>query len=423
MEKLSKKITSFIRGLVDFGVDDNLPYLEARKAKLLNVAVWAISIILVIFLVINLIEKNYFLAISDILLFVFVCIPSWILQYKRKYKANLLLIISAFLIYTTLLTILKYDVNRQTEHILPALSILVIFLFDGWKKNLIFILFPISFFTIRFVVMYQTYGIIELKTLHLIYFIEFLSVYIVTNYFKADMLNFYDKLQKTIDTKDKLFQIISHDIKNPFSSLLGTSELQLRFAQNKELEKFEKSSKIIHSSASRIYDLTQSLLDWSSTQTESLDPKIKNINITKLIEDVIGFCDMTAIPKEIELVFDNKKTVLINCDAVMTQIAIRNIIMNAIKFSHRNSKIVVSQSVESSGVLISIEDFGVGIDPVKLENIFDEDFLHSSYGTEKEKGTGLGLKITKELIEKQNGRILVESTVGKGSTFKIFLPN
>ncbi len=420
--KIIKKTKKLINVLVDFGVDENLPYLELRKAKLLNVAVWTISIILIIFLVINLFEKNYFLAVSDILLFLLVSVPSWILQYKRKYKANIILIVSAFLFYTTLLTILKYDVDRQTEHILPALSLLVIFLFDGWKKNLIFILFPISFFLIRFTIMYQTYGVIELKALHLIYCIEFLSVYVIASYFKADMLNFYDKLQKTIDTKNKLFRIISHDIKNPFSSLLGTSELQLRFAQNEDIEKLKKASQVIHSSANRIYDLTQSLLDWSSTQTETLETKIESVNITELIEQIKDFCEITAHPKEIELVFDPKEPFLINCDAVMIQIAIRNIIMNAIKFSNRNSKIVMTQSLANNEFIIAVEDFGVGIQEDNLKNIFDDNYLHSSYGTEKEKGTGLGLKITKELIEKHDGRIEAESQLGKGSIFRMFLP-
>ncbi|MDD4149681.1 MAG: HAMP domain-containing sensor histidine kinase [Bacteroidales bacterium] len=336
---------------------------------------------------------------------------------------NLLLITSAFIIYTTILTILEYDVNRQTEHILPALSIMVIFFFDGWKKNIVFLLFPLSFFTIRFVVMYQTFGFIEFKTLHLIYFIEFLTVYVIASYFKSDMLSFYDKLQNASNTKDKLFRIISHDIKNPFSSLLGVSELQLKFAQNEDVEKLKKSSQIIHSSANKIYDLTQSLLDWSISQAETLETKIEKINITDVIGQIKEFCEITAQPKEIELVFEPKDYIVINCDAVMTQIAVRNIIMNAIKFSNRNSQIIITQSIENNELMITVQDFGVGMEEDNLKNLFHENFLHSSYGTEREKGTGLGLKISKELIEKQNGRLEAESQLNKGSIFKIILPN
>ena len=420
--RIFKKISDFINVLINFGVDKNLTYLELRKAKLLNVIVWSISIVLVMFFIINLFEKKYFLAISDILLLIFVSIPSLILQYKNKYKLNSILITSAFIVYTTILTIFKYDINRQTEHILPAVSIMVIFLFDGWKKNIVFLLFPISFFTIRFTVMYQTCGFIEFKPLHFIYFIEFLTVYVVASFFKSDMISFYVKLQNASNTKDKLFRIISHDIKNPFSSLLGVSELQLKFAQNEDIEKLKKSSQIIHSSANKIYDLTQSLLDWSISQAETLEAKIEKINITDVIGQIKEFCEITAQPKEIELVLNIKDSIVINCDAVMTQIAVRNIIMNAIKFSNRNSQIIITQSVENNELMITIQDFGVGMEKEILKNLFDDDFLHSSYGTEKEKGTGLGLKISKELIEKQNGRIAAESQLNKGSIFKIFLP-
>jgi signal transduction histidine kinase len=409
--------------LADFGVDPSLPYMELRKAKLLNVIVSSITAFLLIFMIINLVEENYFLAISDVLLFIFVSIPSWVLQYKKKYKANTILITSAFLFYTTLITILQYDVNRQTEHILPAISIMVIFLFDGWKKNLIFLLFPISFFTIRFVIMYNDIGYIDLKSLHLMYLLEFLTVFVIASYFKADMMNFYRKLLLANETKDKLFRIISHDIKNPFSSLLGTSELQLKFVERNETEKIKTSANIIHGSANKIYDLTQSLLDWSLSQSETININIQEINITSVIAQVCDFCEISARPKGIKIKFSPTREVKWYCDSIMMQIAIRNIIMNAIKFSPRDSEIIVYQDIVDNTLQIKVQDFGVGIGEEFIPNIFNENSIYSSFGTEKEKGTGLGLKISKELIEKQSGRITLSSELGKGSEFTIILPN
>ncbi|MBN2778167.1 MAG: HAMP domain-containing histidine kinase [Bacteroidales bacterium] len=396
--------------------------MELRKAKLLNVIVSSITAFLIIFMIINLVEKNYVLAISDVILFLFVSVPSWILQYKKKYKANTILITSAFLFYTTLITILQYDVNRQTEHILPAISIMVIFLFDGWKKNLIFLLFPISFFTIRFVIMYSDLGYIDLKSLHLMYLLEFLTVYVIASYFKADMMNFYRKLQLANQTKDKLFRIISHDLKNPFSSLLGISELQLKFVERNDFDKIKSSAEIIHGSATKIYDLTQSLLDWSLSQSETINIDIQKVNITSIIAQVCDFCEITARPKDIRIRFIPKQELQWQCDSIMTQIAVRNIIMNAIKFSPRNSEIIVSQEIVDNNLQIIVQDFGVGIERDIIPNIFSENSIYSSYGTEKEKGTGLGLKISKELIEKQSGQIILSSELGKGSEFTIILP-
>lgn len=417
-----KRISVLLNKLADFGVDPNLPYMELRKAKLLNVIVSSITAFLIIFMIINLVEKNYVLAISDVILFLFVSVPSWILQYKKKYKANTILITSAFLFYTTLITILQYDVNRQTEHILPAISIMVIFLFDGWKKNLIFLLFPISFFTIRFVIMYSDLGYIDLKSLHLMYLLEFLTVYVIASYFKADMMNFYRKLQLANQTKDKLFRIISHDLKNPFSSLLGISELQLKFVERNDFDKIKSSAEIIHGSATKIYDLTQSLLDWSLSQSETINIDIQKVNITSIIAQVCDFCEITARPKDIRIRFIPKQELQWQCDSIMTQIAVRNIIMNAIKFSPRNSEIIVSQEIVDNNLQIIVQDFGVGIERDIIPNIFSENSIYSSYGTEKEKGTGLGLKISKELIEKQSGQIILSSELGKGSEFTIILP-
>jgi signal transduction histidine kinase len=399
-----------------------MSYWDERKAKLLNVIVFSVSAILLIFLCINLVQGNNILAICDVLLFIIVCIPSWILQLKQKYTFNLFMITGAFVIYTTLITILEYDVNRQTEHILPAISIMIIFMFDGWKKNLIFLIFPISFFTIRFVVMYRTFGAIEFQTLHIIYLIEFLIVYTIASFFKKDMMNFYDKLNMSNQTKTKLFRIISHDLKNPFSSLLGTSALQSRFIESGDMEKLKITSQIINASATKIYSLTQSLLDWSITQSETLEPKKEKINLTELTKNVIDFSNITAIHKEIEIEFLPSEALFATIDSTMTQIALRNIIMNALKFSKRGEKIIIRQIANNDFVKIEIEDFGVGISDENLETIFDANTIQSSYGTENEKGSGLGLLISKELLEKQDGLLSVTSQLEKGSVFSITLP-
>lgn len=420
--KKTSKINILINKIVNFGVDQNLLDLELRKVKLLNVIVFCISAILIVFLAINLVQRNYFLAITDIILFLAVCVPSWILQYKKKYNANLIMITSAFFICTTVVTILEYDVNRQTEHILPAIAIMTIFLFDGWKRYLMFILFPISFFTIRFVIMYQTDGIIKLEALHLIFLIEFIIVYVIASFFKADMLNFYRRLRESNDTKNKLFRIISHDLRSPFSSLLGTSELQSKFIENNDLEKIKMSSEIINSSSRKIFELTQSLLDWSQTQTETFIAHKEKQNIADLIKQTVEFCEITARTKNITIEYETNGLVFLNCDKVMTQISVRNIIMNAVKFSHRNSTIKVFLEEKKDSFCIKVLDSGIGMSKETCNNLFDESKIQSTYGTEKEKGSGLGLLICKELIEKQSGIIKITSKKDTGSEFVICLP-
>ncbi len=419
---ISKILKSFFRKLVDFGVDPTLPYLELRKAKLMNVITFSITFILIFFIGLNLFVENYFLAVSDLIMIFIVCGPSWFLQYKRHYRANLVLITSAFFIYTTLLTILKYDELRQTEHILIAMAIMPIFLFEGFWKNVMFMFFPISFFTVKFVIMFRTQAHIEIHTIHLIYALTFLIVYVLATYFKGNMMHFYAMLNESNKTKDKLFRIISHDIRNPFSSLLGSSDLQMKYLESGNMEKLEKTAFIINSASKKIYNLTQTLLDWSMTQTETITPKKEKTDLTDLVMQIVDFCKISARPKEIHLIYTPEKQIVISCDIVMTQIALRNIIMNAIKFSHRNSEILISTVNNDKTVAIAVQDFGVGMSEDNMNNLFNENVIQSNYGTEKEKGTGLGLIISKELIDQQAGKLVVTSEKTKGSVFSIILP-
>jgi signal transduction histidine kinase len=420
--KTNNRFYNLLNRVVGFGIDSQLPYLEMRKARLMNVIVFSITAILFSFMILNIVIGNYFLAISDVVMFFIVCLPSLYLQYKRFYKANLILITSAFFIFTTILTILKYDYSRQTEHVLIPLSIMPIFLFEGWRKNLMFSFFVLSFFVIKVVIMHRDFGFVEVKTIHIIYAIAFLIVYVLASYFKSDMMRFYTMLSESNKTKDKLFRIISHDIRNPFSSLLGSSDLQMKYLQSGDIEKLEKTSYIINSASKKIYELTQTLLDWSQTQTETFVVKRENTNLTDLVKQVADFCSITARTKDIEIVFNPQSSVFINCDIIMTQIAVRNIIMNAIKFSHRNSEIKIEILKETDNVRILISDKGVGMSQERISTLFDGNKISSDYGTEKEKGTGLGLIISKELIEKQGGQIRVISAEGIGSDFVLSLP-
>jgi len=414
-------LSVFLYRLANFGIDKNLPYLELRKAKLLNVIVFSVTGILLLFMVINFIIGKYVLAVSDIIMLFSVSAPSIYLQYKHHYKLNIFMITSAFFVYTTIITIMEYDVYRQTEHILLTISVMAVFLFDGWKKTVMFMVFPLSFFTIKFISMYQLNGFIEIQPLHLIYAITFLIVYVISSYFKNDMLRFYDLLKESNETKDKLIRIVSHDIRSPFSTLLGSSELQMKYLECGDFEKLKCTTEIINSASHKIYGLTQTLLEWSHTQSEGFVVNKKDCDITDIVEQVVDFCSLSAIPKDVELIFAPKTKTLISCDTIMTQIAIRNIIMNAIKFSHRNSKVEIDVMDNPEFVDIIITDYGVGMDEESYKNLFNENLIWSNVGTEKEPGTGLGLLICKEMINKQSGKVGVSSKLNEGTVFTISL--
>ncbi len=417
-----KRITRFLNKLSYFSLDKNLPHLELRKYRLTNVVVFSITFFLILFAIFNFIIGNKTLVIFDIAVILFISIPSIILQYKKCYNFNKLFVVLAFIIGVAVVAFFKYDVYRQSEYLLLGGSIIPIFLFDKWRKNLMFVLFPITFFAITFYFSFLEYDKIVLETSHLILALCFLMIFVLSSYFKQHMIHYYNSLAESNATKDKLFRIISHDIRNPFNSLLSSSELQLKFLRNREYEKLEKTSQIINTSANQIYELTQTLLDWSITQTSSFHVRTEMLNINDLVEQVVRFCSIQAREKDIEIITNYGNPVYVELDNVMTQIAVRNILINAIKFSYRNSVIKVYVRQFNDFVNIDIVDKGIGMSEQRQKEIFNKPVISSEYGTERERGTGLGIVISKELVEKQKGKISVESTEGKGSSFTLSFP-
>lgn len=415
-------LRQFFYKLSYFGIDKNLPNLEIRKYWLSNVVVLLTTFFLLVFAIFNLIIGNKTLAIFNIVTIFLISVPYYILQYKKCYDLNKVLVVFAFIIGVIVVAFFKFDIDRQSEFLLLGGSIIPVYLFDKWKKNLLFLLFPITFFAITFYFDFLEFGKIVLAPKHLILLICFLIIFVLSSHFKHSMMLYYNSLSEANATKDKLFKIISHDIRNPFSSLLSSSEMQLKFLQNRDYEKLEQTSQLINTSAKQIFELTQTLLDWSIAQTDSFKVKAEKLNINDLVEQVVNFCSIQAREKDIEIITDYGSPIYVELDNVMTQIAVRNILINAIKFSYRNSVIRVYVRQFNDFVNIEIVDKGIGMSKQKQQEIFSKAVVATEYGTERERGSGLGIVISKELIEKQKGKISVESEEGKGSSFTLSFP-
>ncbi len=223
-------------------------------------------------------------------------------------------------------------------------------------------------------------------------------------------------------TKDKFFSIVAHDLKNPFTSLIGTSELLYDNISNMNNQDIHKLALILNDSAKSGYAILQNLLDWSRSQTGMLKYNPENLSLDKLIEENISNLHLFASNKEIFFNYFPNSNSSIFSDKGMINTILRNLLSNAIKFSHRGSNIDIKTTFNNDEVIVSIKDKGVGIRGEDIEKLFKLDTKHSGIGTEKEQGTGLGLKLSKELVEKEGGRIWVESTVNQGSTFYFSIP-
>lgn len=230
------------------------------------------------------------------------------------------------------------------------------------------------------------------------------------------------QLQALNATKDKLFSIVAHDLKTPFTSLLTYSELIHNKSESLERQKIGHMASRMNASAKQAYALLENLLSWSSIQTGLLKPVPISLVITVLFEEVELLTLPSAVAKGIELNFTAEYSLMAYADQQMAATVLRNLVSNALKFSFKGSKVNIV-AVEAGGmVLFSVTDFGTGIAEQNQVQLLEVGNRFSSPGTASESGTGLGLVLCREFVEVNGGRIWLESELGIGTTFYFSLP-
>lgn len=223
-------------------------------------------------------------------------------------------------------------------------------------------------------------------------------------------------------TKDKFFSIISHDLKNPFSSLLSISELMVDSFEDTEKEDHRAGFKKINKSVRHLLDLLENLLTWSSSQRGRLKHVPVRFNLSALIQENINLHKLLAEKKGILLLSPDKENMFAYGDRDMINSVIRNLMTNAVKFTPRDKKVEVKVEDYEKNIEVSIIDEGIGIPEESMGKLFRIEEKFKSTGTAGEKGTGLGLIICHEFVEKNGGEITVRSKPGSGSTFSFTIP-
>lgn len=231
-----------------------------------------------------------------------------------------------------------------------------------------------------------------------------------------------DQLYELNATKDKLFSVIAHDLRSPFTGLLGFSEMLV--SEFDELEPVEKKKYLseLHRIITDLFSLLTNLLSWSSLQLDKTQFVPTNFSLSKVVEGAANLLKNNATVKSITIMNNVGDSLRVFADAFMIQSVLQNLISNAIKFSNPGSEIKIMSEHEDDLIKVSVADSGVGINEDTVKQLFKVDVNVSTKGTKGEKGTGLGLLICKEMIEKNGGSILVESEPGIGSTFYFTLP-
>jgi signal transduction histidine kinase len=223
-------------------------------------------------------------------------------------------------------------------------------------------------------------------------------------------------------SKDKFFSIIAHDLKAPFNSLLGFSQLLNDEIQNNNFANVKKYGHLFHTVTKQSYSLLNNLLDWSLAATNGMKFNPEKINFNEFSNEIIHYCRSIAENKKITIESKIKNDIEFFADKNMLNTILRNLMSNAVKYTPLDGVIKISATSTNKEVIISISDTGIGIEADSLKKLFKIEEEVSTRGLDNEKGTGLGLILCRDFVEKHKGKIWAESEIGQGSTFVFTIP-
>lgn len=230
------------------------------------------------------------------------------------------------------------------------------------------------------------------------------------------------KLQELTKTKEKLYSIIAHDLKGALFGISGLAEILQSDLDEQDVDnQIVEHIALIHQSAHSANQILENLLSWTRMQGGEMDMDPKEFSLSKCIEDCIDLYQIQAKKKQVDLLFEGGDAMLY-ADRQMISTIFRNLISNAIKFSDNGDRIFIEIDSNSDVRKVMVKDEGLGMPEDIRRNIFNPQDRPKREGTEREKGTGLGLLLCKEFVEMHNGEISVESEPGQGTQFEVILP-
>jgi PAS domain S-box-containing protein len=233
-----------------------------------------------------------------------------------------------------------------------------------------------------------------------------------------------EELKRINIEKDKLFSVIAHDLRNPFTTFMGYSEMMVNDLPGMSMEEIHNIAVSLKNSSTNLFGLLENLLDWSREEQGMIRFNPENLQLLPLIKESLSRLSDTAKVKDIELTCSIPEAYIVYADKNILQSVIRNLVSNAIKFTSEGGKVTISSINKSETfVEISVKDSGIGMTREMIENLFKLDSQANRAGTKGEPSTGLGLILCKGFIEKHGGQINIESVEGKGTVFHFTIPS
>lgn len=441
---INSMLAQFIdKHLVSVGVNKNTPPEDAARIKIINrMAVFIFIFVIIYFLV------EYAMGIHNpfkdgwtisnfinlgMVLYIF---PVLLLNRLGYYKlAGIALLCFIFLVFLANAYYLKSP-YRTEIYFFAMGGLLFIILRDQKWLLLLSVLFPVGYFLVAQQV-YQTYPDLASSEISLAMRVAFAFVFFFfTIYFlqkeaftyqeqvelkNEQLLMEKEEMEKMNFTKDKIFSIISHDLRSPIASLQSLMSLVNQDAIGEE--DFKKATKGLEKQVAQLSSTLDELLTWSKAQLHGINPEPTEIYLREAIMQVISTLRASARFKKIIITTHLESDLKVYCDPNMLHSILTNFISNAVKFTPVGGAIAVfAEEVKNEQVQIKIEDTGIGISKENIKKVLNPSVLFTTRGTNNEKGTGLGIAMSAEFIQKNNGKLDIQSEDGKGSSFIFTLP-
>jgi len=418
----------FLSKFIDFGIRLDYSTRKNGAIRLVNI-ISAVSIIILLFYVIaGVFNSNYVTVISNTIgMFLFI-VPI-LFNYLKKED------VAAFLFNLILIFgLVAGQIIFGDEHLKFAviIPISLTFIFFPIERNLKFYFSLAISFAYAFIAELLIYinimpissnqfeGLLSEKIYDSLLYFSLLTVHTLMVYkFNKDLNENEEKLEESNRTKEKFLKIIAHDLKSPFSAILGLTGLLQEKHKSFDDDKCDELINAIHTSTRTTYKLLENLLVWSSLQADKIEYVEQKIDLKEILsETVLNLYDL-ADKKNIKISITINDNEIIFADRNMTSAILRNLISNAIKFTNKGGIIAISSKkmVDDGLLQVSVTDNGIGIPTNQIDNLFHIGMNTSMKGTENEYGTGLGLIICKDFVEKQGGKLWAKSEPNKGTIF------
>lgn len=420
-------ISFILRGwnaLANIGITDDLPFLEKKKTQVTNLVVGIGLPLFLYFSIVNTLDGLYLLSSLNFTLFLGGTVIL-LIHHKRKYTLARVIVV---LVSTSVFTAQSLLFNNGNENLLLVNLVVTIIYYS--EKRFIFlitILNVVCYVWVKYESFYPPmYETVSNGRILFNICIGLVSMIVALQYFKFEQLNSQKAIQQKNEelealnkTKEKLFSIIAHDLRSPIAQIKSTLDLVNRDFISKE--EFHELSHHFTKQIDQLQDNMNNLLTWSQSQLNGIVTKPQAVSPSLIIKEVIELLKQQWQAKEIQIQFEPFED-LVWMDPDHMKVVVRNLLSNAIKFSKKKHSIVINHSRNNKELTIAVRDTGIGMDQKQLDSLFTTEEIISTHGTDKERGTGLGLKLCKEFLDKNKGEIWAISEKGIGSTFFINIP-